>query len=142
MAYREKIAWFTLASMMIFFTVFAAGMVAVSRAGQPGAVQMISVLAGVTILQVVLLIAAAAVMAIRGRKEAAGSPDERDRAIAQRGTRIAYFVLLAGTFTIGVALPFAVRPWIVYSASMFALATAETVRYATIVISYRRGWHG
>jgi hypothetical protein len=64
--------------------------------------------------------------------------DERDHAIDARATRTAYFVMLTGMLVVGVVMPFGDTGWKITNAALFAIVLAETVRYALIVLGYRR----
>jgi len=63
--------------------------------------------------------------------------DERDRAIDARGTRAAYFVLLAGTVMVGMVMPFGQSGWKVVNTALLAIVSAETLRNIMIVAGYR-----
>jgi MFS family permease len=105
---------------------------------------MLELFGAVTVLQAIAVAIATAVLAALSSDEARAKPDERDRAVAQRGASIAYFVLMVGVITVGVVMPFHNSGWRLTNAALFALVLAETVRYLTVVVSYRRGWgwHG
>jgi hypothetical protein len=69
-------------------------------------------------------------------------PDERDRAISRRGAAAAYYVLMAGTIMVGVVMPFTDTGVTIANAALFAIVLAELVHATTVLVSYRRGWHG
>jgi hypothetical protein len=81
-------------------------------------------------------------IAVASGRDASAPADERDRAIARRGASIAYFVLMIGVIVVGCVMPFSHHGWEIINAALLALVTAEIVRYGTVVLSYRRGWHG
>lgn len=138
MAWREKTAWITLILMVITYGTY---FTLVSGASL-STMSMLKLFGGVTILQVIAAVIATAVLAALSGDEARAKPDERDRAVARRGASIAYFVLIVGVITVGVVMPFRDSGWRLTNAALFALVIAETVRYLTVVVSYRRGWHG
>lgn len=142
MAFREKIAWLTLGTMLVTYTVYFSLLVAAAGDGEPPVLRMLGLFAGVTIVQVAFIIAATAIFAIRARKEAEAKPDERDRAIARRGASVAYTVLMIGMIVVGVVMPFSEPSWKIINTALLALVLSEAVRYTLIIISYRRGWHG
>lgn len=75
------------------------------------------------------------------KRQERGEPlllDERDRAIDGRATRTAYFVMLTGLIVVGVVMPFSDTGWKITNTALFAIVFAETVRYALIVMGYRR----
>ena len=43
---------------------------------------------------------------------------------------------------VGIVMPFSDRGWQIVNAAFLAIAVAEAVRLAVIILSYRRGWHG
>jgi len=145
MAFREKIAWLTLGSMVVAYTIYFSLLAAYFDPGLPAGprtVQMLALFGGVTIVQVVLIIIVSAVMGYRAQREAQARPDERDRAIARRAGSIAYYVLMAGMVLVGVVMPFSEPGWRITNAALAALVIAEATRYGLIILSYRRGWHG
>jgi len=145
MAFREKLAWVTLVSMLIAYSIYFALLAAYfdpSAPAGPRTLQMLELFGGVTVVQAIVVAAASAVLAIRARREAQAKPDERDRAIARRGASVAYFVLMVGMMLVGVVMPFGDPRWKIVNAALLALVVAATVRYILIILSYRRGWHG
>jgi uncharacterized membrane protein (DUF485 family) len=138
MAWREKTAWITLASMLIAYGVY---FTLISRASL-SAMAMLGLFAGITVIQVIAVVVVTTVLAALSSADARAKPDERDRAVARRGASIAYFVLIVGVITVGVVMPFRDAGWRLTNAALFALVVAETVRHLIVVVSYRRGWHG
>lgn len=75
------------------------------------------------------------------KRQERGEPlllDERDRALDARATRTAYFVMLTGMIVVGVVMPFSDTGWKITNTALFAIVLAETVRYALIVLGYRK----
>lgn len=142
MAFREKIAWVTLATMAVAYGVYFSMLASAARAGPPPVVNMLVLFAGVTIAQVIAIAIIMAVLAIRTHREANAPADERDRAIARRGASVAYFVLIVGMILVGVVMPFSEPSWKIINAALLALVLAEATRYILVILSYRRGWHG
>jgi cytochrome bd-type quinol oxidase subunit 2 len=138
MAWREKTAWITLVAMGVTYGVY---FTLISRQSL-STLSMLELFAVVTVLQVIAVVTVTSVLAALSSEEARAKPDERDRAVARRGASIAYFVLIVGVITVGVVMPFRDSGWRLTNATFFALVIAETVRYLTVVVSYRRGWHG
>lgn len=64
--------------------------------------------------------------------------DERDRGIDGRATRLAYMLLLTFMILVGVVMPFGNHGWQLTNAALFAVVASEVVRYALIVVGYRR----
>jgi len=145
MAFREKLAWLTLGSMLIAYSIYF-GLLAtrfdLAAPDGPPTLAMLALFGAVTIVQVIVVVVISAVLAIRARREAQAAPDERDRAIARRGTGAAYFVLLIGMIVVGVIMPFGDPRWKITNTALLALVLAEATRYGLVILSYRRGWHG
>jgi hypothetical protein len=145
MAFREKLAWVTLGTMLVAYTVYFSLLATrfdPSEPEGPRTLHMLMLFGGVTIVQAIIVATASAVLAIRARRDAEQKPDERDRAIARRGTSVAYFVLMVGMILVGVVMPFGDPRWKIINAALLALVIAEATRYILVILSYRRGWHG
>lgn len=145
MAFKEKLAWVTLGSMLIAYSIYFSLLALYFDPRLPGGpriLQMLMLFGGVTIAQAVVVAIVSAVLGVQARREAQAKPDERDRAIARRGASVAYFVLMVGMILVGVVMPFGDPPWKIINAALLSLVIAEAVRYILIIVSYRRGWHG
>ena len=145
MAFKEKLAWVTLGSMLIAYSIYFSLLALYfdpSLPAGPRTLQMLMLFGGVTIAQAVVVAIVSAVLGVQARREAQAKPDERDRAIARRGASVAYFVLMVGMILVGVVMPFGDPRWKIINAALLSLVIAEAVRYILIIVSYRRGWHG
>ncbi|MAW99252.1 MAG: hypothetical protein CMN72_06290 [Sphingomonas sp.] len=145
MAYREKLAWLTLAVMLMTYSVYFLMVTLWIAPAAPQGVAMLHMLvlfAGVTVVHAVLVAIGAALLAVRARADGEERADERDRAIARRGTHIAYYVLMTGMVLVGLVMPFGDARWKIVNAALLALVLAEATRHAVVVLSYKRGWHG
>jgi hypothetical protein len=111
MAFKEKIAWVTLTTMLAAYGFYFVRLADIARDGPPPVVRMLVLFAGATIAQVIVIAIATAVLAILARRDANAPADERDRAIARRAATIAYFVLMVGMIVVGVAMPFSEPSW-------------------------------
>lgn len=63
--------------------------------------------------------------------------DERDRAIDAHATRLAYYMLMAGTVLAGMVMPFGKSGWKIVNAALLAIVLSEVLRNLLIVRSYR-----
>ena len=145
MAFREKIAWLSLGSMLVAYTIYFSLLAHSFDPGLPAGprpMQMLALFGGVTIVQAIFVAIVSAVLGIRAGREARARPDERDRAIARRGAGVAYFVLMVGMIVVGVVMPLGDPRWTIINAALLSLVIAEAVRYTLVILSYRRGWHG
>ena len=135
MSFREKTAWVSILSMSGIYGLYFWSVI---RSGEQGRAQfgnLLSTVIALAIVQVALTIA----VAVFAPREAKAPPDERDRLIGLRATRVAYAGLATG---IACACFFgAFTPPIVFNANslLFILVTAELLRSGCQVIQYRRG---
>jgi uncharacterized membrane protein len=107
-------------------------------AGNMSALQQIALFAATVTVQIVVIGIASAVMALRRKGERVS--DERDLAIDQRATRVAYQILLYAMILVGCLMPFNGSGWTIFHAAVLSIAVAEIVRHGLIVSLYRRGW--
>jgi hypothetical protein len=142
MAFREKTAWLTLATMFVAYSIYFILIGAAARNGEPQLTTIISTFGMIAVAQIIVVIAGSVVLAVTSTKEARAPADERDRAIARRGASFGYYFLLVGVIVVGVVMPFASTPWKIINAALAAIVLAEIVRNAAVLLSYRRGWHG
>lgn len=142
MAFREKIAWLSLVAMIVAYGAYFGLVSSLALHGTRSTPVQLGLLGGVLTLQALVVIAASIALAIWSGRESHAPADERDRSIARRGAAAAYFVLMIGVILVACAMPFSNQGWAIINAGLLALVTAEVVRYGTIVVSYRRGWHG
>ncbi len=142
MAFREKIAWLTLVTMLAAYGFYFGW--AGPRIGF-GEVRMLDIVwtfGPVAAVHALAVIVGSILIAVTAAREANAPADERDRAIARRGSTIGYYVLLTGMILVGVVMPFTEPAWKIVNTALLAIVIAETVRDGVIVLSYRRGWHG
>ena len=146
MVAREQFAWVWLLTLV---ATYAAYFSAVVLMGETTFWTQIIMFAATTVVQVAIIAPVSAVIALRRKNEVSG--DERDRAIEQRATAVAYNILVTGIILVGCVLPFTQSGWKLFNAAVFAIALAEIVRHGLIVAMYRRGlkdgearrgWHG
>ncbi|MCW3835461.1 hypothetical protein ACFQ1E_07015 [Sphingomonas canadensis] len=140
MAFREKIAWLTLLAMLIAYSIYF-GLI-LSRPEPPTMLGIIWLFGTISLAQLVVVIAGSIAIAVLSGREARARADERERAIARRGARAAYYVLMAGMILAGVVMPFSEPPWKIVNTALLALVIAEAVNNIVVLMSYRRGWHG
>lgn len=142
MAFREKIAWLTLATMAVAYGAYFGIIGPAAGFGEARMVDIIWSFGLVAAAQAVAMIAGAILLAVLARREAQAPADERDRAIARRGATIGYYVLIVGIILVGVVMPFSSPPWKIVNAALAAIVLAEAVHQGVVLLSYRRGWHG
>jgi hypothetical protein len=153
MAFREKVAWSSLASTLLVWGWYFATLVAGLRGGGADFGDFAGRFVLAVILLVVIQIVAAIVLAILSPREADAPPDIRERGFALKGYRNAYFVLSALVVTTMIAAPLIVHVGpallkgdpadvtaiLIGNAILFAIVLAEVVQTGTQIFLFRRG---
>lgn len=142
MAFREKMAWLTLATMLVAYGLYFGVIGPAAGFGEARLVDILWSFGLVAAGHAVAMIVGAVAIAVTARKEASAPADERDRAIARRGATIGYYVLILGMILVGVVMPFSEPPWKIVNTALLAIVLAEATHQAVVLFSYRRGWHG
>ena len=142
MAFREKIAWLTLGTMLVAYGVYFGIVGPAAGFGERRMLDIIWSFGLVAAAHGVAMIVGAIAIAVTAIEGGAGPADERDRAIARRGATIGYYVLIVGMILVGVVMPFSEPPWKIVNTALLAIVLAEMVHQAVVLLSYRRGWHG
>lgn len=142
MAFREKLAWLSLLGIVLTCGAYFALAAQLPVHDMAGTASHIALLGTALAAQALIVGIASAAVAIHARREANAPADERDRTIARRGAAIAYFVLLIGMILVGMVMPMRETGWAIIDAALFVIAVGEVVRYAAIILGYRRGSHG
>ncbi len=142
MAFREKIAWLTLGTMLAAYGLYFGVIGPAARFGEERLADIIWSFGLVAAAHAVVMIAGAIAIAVSATREANAPLDERDKAIARRAANVAYYVLLVGLIFVGIVMPFSEPAWKIVNMALVAIVVAETVRYGIVLLSYRRGWHG
>lgn len=142
MAYREKIAWLTLGSMVVAYGCYFTWLAFRLQHGEPPLLDMLLPFGIIAGTQGIVVMIATIVLTSRARRDGQDQADERDRAIARRGATAAYYALLAGMILVGVIMPFSDPAWRIVNTALLAIVLAEAIRLILIILSYRRGWHG
>jgi hypothetical protein len=96
MAFREKIHWVTLVTMILAFGWYFLAYPWQVADSPAGVWATAGLLVPVTIAIIVAMTVATAVLAIRNRAEVNAREDERDRSFHLRGTHYAYYPLVVG----------------------------------------------
>ncbi len=138
MPYKEKVAWLSLIAMALTFGPYFT-LAALSPPGDalPNFRQL-GLYAVAAIVQLLILGAGHLYLRFKSPEDARAPSDERDRAITQRSTTFAYYVLMAGMILVGGIMPFLFSGWAIVNAAIFMMAAAEVVNHSLVVVSYRR----
>lgn len=142
MAFREKIAWLSLVTMLVAYGAYFGIVGPAAGFGSRHMADIIWSFGPVAAAHGVAMIIGAIAIAVAATREANAPADERDRAIARRGGTVGYYVLIVGTILVGVVMPFTDPPWRIVNAALLVIVLAEVTHQAMVVWSYRRGWHG
>jgi hypothetical protein len=137
MAYREKIAWLSLGSLAVAFVPYFT-IVATRTQPETALIPQLELYTIAVAIQLLVLGAGYWYLRRQSPQDAAMPPDERDIAIANRSTTVAYNVLIAGTIVVGCIMPFSNRGFTIVNAAFFAIIVAQVVRYSVAATSYRR----
>lgn len=142
MAFREKIAWLTLVTMIVAYSVYF-GIAGPSVGfGRDRMLDIVWTFGPVAAVHALVMIVGSIAVAVTAAREANAPSDERDRAIDRRGAAISYYVLLTGMILVGVVMPFTEPAWRIVNTALLVLVLVEIVHCAVVLLSYRRGWHG
>ncbi len=142
MAFREKMAWLELLSLVGAYACYALWLGSTLQSGAPSAYEVLVRFTVVSLYQAVVVTIIAVVLAARDRREANAPADERDRSLERRGAAIAYYVLLTGLFLMVMMMPFGAPTWLLINLALLTLVVGEAVRLSLVVTGYRRGLHG
>lgn len=138
MSFREKSAWVTFVLLMGFAIYFieVANHWVNPAAPHENYFQLFVLL---VIAIVILQAASHIVIAKQSPRDAKAPLDERERLIALRATRPAFFVLLVGAFLSIGTMHLGATPWTLAHCVLFAIWIAELTRFGTQIYYYRRG---
>jgi len=140
MAFREKLAWISVVTMALvygwyFWTVFP-----LASAGVGSGLHYAKMLQGTIIAVVLLQVILTIPVAIFSPREAQEPQDEREKLIALKGTRGAYFVLVTGTLLISISgIYFGTNSLMLGHDALFAVIAANLVKDVTQIVHYRLG---
>jgi len=133
LTYREKTLWVTGGSTLAVYAYYFCRVLAIGD-GDPARV---GVLFGSAIVVLIIVqIAANIVLAAQRRPE---RTDERDRRVAVKAARNAYYVLMTGVWGAVGLIAVAATPFWVAHAALLGLVVAELTRCGSQLVYYRRG---
>jgi hypothetical protein len=138
MSFREKSAWITFVMLLGFGIYFAEVWDHFLHPTDPHTSHLplfILLVVAVVIIEIVTH----TIMGIRSPLEAKAPLDERERLIALRATRPAFFVLLVGAFLSIGTMHLGANTWMLAHCVLLAIWIAELTRFGTQIYYYRRG---
>jgi hypothetical protein len=144
MPFREKTAWISLVTMLALFGAFYVA-VAAGRVPSAGVVTIRYLLLTVGAVIVLQVVANAVAAGLSGGDDPRSPRDERERLIELKATRIAFYVLILGVFT--VMFVFIHTPLMGYHprlpqiglGTLAAVVLADVVKNAAQIVYFRRG---
>ena len=153
MAFREKMLWASASATLVLWGWYFARFVTQLDAGRFDQGVAVGNFIMTLVLLIVVQVVAAIVLAIMSGREASAPADDREKAFALGGYRVAYFVLSALVVTLMLAGPVLLRianewtpapppgmaPVLLGNALLFALVAAELAHSGYQLFRYRRG---
>jgi hypothetical protein len=140
MPFREKITWVSALTMALVYGWYFWTVLPLLRAGQASVLHFGLLLQGTIIALVVLQVSFIVAVAALAPRDAQASEDEREKLIALKGTRAAYFVLVAGALLASVGgIFFHTGSVLLGNAILLAVVAANLVKDVTQIVHYRLG---
>ncbi len=138
MSYREKLAWLSLFAIVITFgPYFALAVLSPPADSLPNLNQLV-LYAKASLAQMVIIGLGYWALKKWNSDDARQAPDERDRLIDYRATKVAYYALFAGMIVVGGIMPFYEHGWKLVNSALFTMTIAQVLYYGMIALAYRR----
>jgi hypothetical protein len=138
MSFREKSAWITFVLLIGFGAYFGELAREWLTPGEPH-INHLRLFLALIIAIVVLEVVTHVVLALRSPQDAKAPLDERERLIALRATRPAFYVLLVGAFLSIGTMHLGASTLMLAHCVLLAIWIAELTRFGTQIYQYRRG---
>jgi len=139
MAFREKITWISLVTLVVIYGGYFVRVVANAGPTAPSPLIFGSMLASTVVLLIVTQIVLTTIVAVRAPREANAPMDEHERLIELKGTSIGFYVLVTGALAGCVAIGLGYSAYYTANGLFFAIVLAEIVRTAGRLYFYRAG---
>lgn len=141
MAFREKLAWVQLATILLGFAVYL--VVTTKMVGAAGwslpVWAIVPALIGMGALTALLAAVGATGIAWWSPRDATAAEDERDREISRIASARAYSIAVLGIAAVISALLFEASAFVVANLLVALFVLSESIRYASEALSYHRG---
>jgi membrane protein YqaA with SNARE-associated domain len=140
MPYREKVAWISLLGMAVCYGPYFALTHRSPLLDRPlPNLELMTLFAWAAGGNAVWALLGRLVLRMTTPRDERGPADERDQAVDRRANTVAYYVLIGFALYVGGFLPFTTSGWHIVNAMVASVVVAEFLRYALIVMGYRRG---
>ena len=140
MSFREKMHWVALVVMSLafgwYFLTYPWGLTSDPVAIWSSAGRLLALTLGI----IITMTAATPFLAIRNPKEVHLKEDERDKAIHMRGTHIAYYPMIVGSWTCIGLIFGGVSQTLLLNLLLAMVVLAELLRIGVQIHYYRRGY--
>ena len=139
MPYREKIAWLSLFGMAACYGPYFAFTYRSPLLDQPlPNLELMTLFAAAAGGNAVWVLAGRLLVRMKTPRDERGAADERDQAVDRGANTVAYYVLIGLALYVGCFKPFTSTGWHIVNSMVASVVIAETLRYALIVLGYRR----
>ncbi len=135
MSFREKSAWISAVLITLFLAMFFAPVLGGHLHGIQAMHRFLLAVVTFVALEIILH----AVIAIRSPRDARAPKDERERLIALKANRIAYYVLLVGTLSSIFSIHLGAHAHQIVGYAFMSIVISELVRFVSIIVFHRRG---
>jgi hypothetical protein len=140
MPYREKVAWISLLGMAVCYGPYFALTHRSPLLDRPlPNLELMTLFAWAAGGNAVWALLGRLVLRMTTPRDERGPADERDQAVDRRANTVAYYVLMGCALYVGGVMPFTSSGWHIVNAMVASVVVAEFLRYALIVMGYRRG---
>jgi hypothetical protein len=139
MSFEEKSTWINLIVNGLIFGGYFTFAFGVLTGGETPETALIPAFISTMILVILVHIFLHTLLALIFWKEAEQGGDERDHLIDLKATRIAYYILVVGIFSLGGGLFFSPTPFVIANTILFFFILAELASASTKIFLYRRG---
>jgi hypothetical protein len=139
MPFREKSAWISAITLVFAYMAYVATLANGLVQGRGSGLWFLHPLVLFVITLTVLQVALHVLVAARAPDDARAPRDERESAIAWRGTTIGYYVLICAVVTSMAAIYLGFSAFYLINGMFSALVLAETVKWGAQIVMFRRG---
>jgi hypothetical protein len=137
MSFREKSIWVTFVVILLAFVIYFGEIARKLVTHQHDGIHPPTLFAALVLIVVVVEVGAHVLIAARSPQDAQAGKDERDRFIALKSTRPAFFVLVVGAFLSIGTMHLGAPVWLLANCVLLSIWIAELTRLGTQIYYYR-----